>query len=311
MQQRQLGKSGIEVAPLILGGNVFGWTADETASFAVLDAWVDLGFNAIDTADVYSRFIPGNVGGESETVIGKWIKKSGKRDKVVIATKVGLDMGEGRSLRRNYIMGMAEASLKRLQAEMIDLYQSHRDHAESPIDETLRAYEDLIQQGKVRAIGASNYTAPRLKESLDASKRLGLARYETLQPLYNLYDRGEYEGALQQLCSAESVSVIPYFGLAAGFLTGKYRSEADLKGGARDGMIKRYLDARGMAMLATLDDTAAETGATPAQVSLAWLMAKPGVTPIASATSVAQLRDIAGAASLTLSAEAMARLDAA
>ncbi|MCI3181716.1 alcohol dehydrogenase [Caulobacter sp. CCUG 60055] len=311
MEKRKLGGSGLEIAPLMFGGNVFGWTADEATSFALLDAFVGEGFNAIDTADVYSRWIPGHVGGESEAVIGKWLAARGGRDRVVIATKVGMDMGEGgKGLSRAHIVKSAEASLKRLRTDHIDLYQSHEDDAGTPLDETLEAYDRLIQDGKVRAVGASNYDAARLREALAVSAGRGLPRYETLQPHYNLYDRAGFEDGLADACREAGIGVIPYFGLARGFLTGKYRSEADLSKSPRGGGVKRYLDARGFAILAALDKVSAELGATPAQVALAWLMTRV-TAPIASATSVEQFKEIAGAARLVLGAEARGVLDEA
>ena len=311
MEKRKLGSSGLEIAPLMFGGNVFGWTADEATSFALLDAFVGEGFNAIDTADVYSRWIPGHVGGESETVIGKWLAARGGRDRVVIATKVGMDMGEGgKGLSRAHIVKSAEASLKRLRTDHIDLYQSHEDDAGTPLDETLEAYDRLIQDGKVRAVGASNYDAARLREALAVSAGRGLPRYETLQPHYNLYDRAGFEDGLADACREAGIGVIPYFGLARGFLTGKYRSEADLSKSPRGGGVKRSLDARGFAILAALDKVSAELGATPAQVALAWLMTRV-TAPIASATSVEQFKEIAGAARLVLGAEARGVLDEA
>lgn len=311
MRHRPLGRSGLSTAPLVFGGNVFGWTADEATSFALLDAFVGEGFNAIDTADVYSRWIPGHVGGESETVIGKWLAARGGRDRVVIATKVGMDMGEGgKGLSRAHIVKSAEASLKRLRTDHIDLYQSHEDDAGTPLDETLEAYDRLIQDGKVRAVGASNYDAARLREALAVSAGRGLPRYETLQPHYNLYDRAGFEDGLADACREAGIGVIPYFGLARGFLTGKYRSEADLSKSPRGGGVKRYLDARGFAILAALDKVSAELGATPAQVALAWLMTRV-TAPIASATSVEQFKEIAGAARLVLGAEARGVLEEA
>jgi aryl-alcohol dehydrogenase-like predicted oxidoreductase len=314
MQQRPLGRSGLTVAPLALGGNVFGWTADEAASFAVLDAFVDDGFNLIDTADVYSRWVPGHGGGESETMIGRWLKRSGKRQRVVLATKVGKDMGDGKvGLAPKYIRQAVDASLQRLQTDHIDLYQSHDDDAGTPLEETLGAYGDLIKAGKVRAIGASNFTAARLKEALTTSARLNLPRYESLQPLYNLVERPAYEADLEPLCRAEGLGVINYYALASGFLTGKYRSQADAKKSPRGGgIVKKYLTPQGRRVLDALDSAAAEHGATPAQVALAWQIARPGITaPIASATSLAQWREIAGAARLQLDAAAIAAIDAA
>ncbi len=312
MQTRSLGRSALQVSPLCFGGNVFGWTADEKTSFSLLDAWVDAGFNFIDTADVYSRWVPGHAGGESETVIGRWLKQGGgRRDKVVIGTKVGMDMGDGRiGLKPQRIREAVEASLKRLQVDCIDLYQAHKDDESTPLADTLEAFGRLIKEGKVRAIGASNYSAARLKEALATSQRLGLPRYESLQPLYNLVDREEFERELQPLCEREQVSVINYYALASGFLTGKYRSEADASKSARGGMVvKKYLDDRGRRILAALDEAAQATGATPGQVAIAWVMAQPAVTsPIASATSLPQLAELVRAAELKLDRETLNRL---
>jgi aryl-alcohol dehydrogenase-like predicted oxidoreductase len=313
MERRALGRSGLAIAPLMLGGNVFGWTADAATSFAVLDAFVAGGFNAIDTADVYSRWAPGHQGGESETVIGDWLQARGGRDRVVIATKLGMDMGEDKKgLSAAYMVRAVEASLGRLRTDYIDLYQAHRDDTETPMDETLEAFDRLIRQGKVRAIGASNFDAARLSAALTIGGERGVARYESLQPQFNLYDRSGFEGELQALCMAREVGVICYYGLASGFLTGKYRSEADLGKSPRGGGVKRYLNDRGMAILAALDAVGGELKATPAQIALAWLMAQPAVTaPIASATSVQQLEELMGAAQVTLSAEQLSRLDEA
>ncbi len=317
MEQRPLGRSGLSTAPLAFGGNVFGWTADEAASFRLLDAFVGAGFNLIDTADVYSRWVPGHAGGESETIIGRWLKKSGKRNRVLIATKVGKPMGdEGTSrtgLSPKWIRQAVDDSLRRLQTDHIDLYQSHDDDAATPFEDTLGTYADLIRAGKVRAIGASNFTASRLALALDASERFGLPRYETLQPLYNLADRKPYEAELEPLVRAREVGVINFFGLARGFLTGKYRSDADLAKSPRgDGVKQAYYNERGFRILAALDEAAAALDATPAQVALAWQMARPGLTaPIASATSVAQFDELAGAASLLLDAPTIAALDRA
>ena len=310
---RPLGRSGLQVAPLAFGGNVFGWTADEATSFALLDAFVDAGFNLVDTADMYSRWVPGHTGGESETLIGRWLARSGKRDRVLLATKVGKDMGGGRTgLSRRWIRQAVEDSLRRLQTDHIDLYQSHDDDAGTPFEETLAAFDELMRQGKVRAIGASNHSAPRLAEALAVSARLGLPRYESLQPHYNLLERAVYEDALEPLCRAEGLGVINFFGLARGFLTGKYRSQADLAQSPRGAGVEGCLNPRGLGILAALDEVAAELQATVAQVALAWQMARPGITaPIASATSVAQLHELLGAAALTLSTAQMARLDAA
>ena len=312
MDRRPLGGTGFTVAPLALGGNVFGWTADETTSYAVLDAFVAGGFQLIDTANSYSRWVTGHQGGESEAVIGRWIAMRGRHDDVVIATKVGSDMGLGyKCLKRVHIVEQAEASLRRLQVERIDLYQSHWDDPATPLDETLEAYDRLMRQGKVRAIGASNVDAARLGEALAVSRTQGLPRYETLQPHYNLLVRDEFEGPLQQLCLREDIGVITYFSLAAGFLTGKYRTEADFAKSARGPGLKKYLNARGTSVLDTLEATAKPQGATMAQVALAWLIAQPGVTaPIASATSVAQLDELMAGARLSLDAESLRALDA-
>jgi aryl-alcohol dehydrogenase-like predicted oxidoreductase len=301
------------VAPLALGGNVFGWTIDEATSFHILDGFVAAGSNLIDTADVYSRWAPGHRGGESETILGKWLKRGRNRAKVIVATKVGMDMGDGeKGLSPAYIRRAVERSLNRLQTDTIDLYQSHQDDPATPLDETLAAFGELIQQGKVRAIGASNYTAPRLAEALRISQEKGLPRYECLQPLYNLYDRAPYEEALGPLCRKEGLGVIPYFSLAAGFLTGKYRSEADLSKSARGATVKKYLTERGTRILQALDRVAARSGATPARVALAWLMHRPTVTaPIASATSQEQLDELIAATRLELDAAAVEELDRA
>jgi aryl-alcohol dehydrogenase-like predicted oxidoreductase len=312
MQLRQLGQSPLSIAPLAFGGNVFGWSADEKRSFELLDAFVDAGFNLIDTADVYSAWVPGNSGGDSETIIGRWLKKSGKRDRVVIATKVG-KWNEQPGLSPRNIQLAAEGSLKRLQTDHIDLYQAHEDDASVPLHETLDAFGRLIDAGKVRVIGASNYGADRLAEALKVSKENRLPRYETLQPEYNLANRSDYETALEPLARSEHLGVISYYALASGFLSGKYRSEADLaKSSARGGAVKKYLNPRGMRILAALDQLAADHGATPAQVALAWLMARPSITaPIASATSVEQLQELLGVAQLTLGENEIAQLDLA
>lgn len=312
MKLRPLGRSGLQVSPLCLGGNVFGWTIDEATSFAILDAWLDAGMNFVDTADVYSIWAPGHAGGESETIVGKWLKRSGKRDRVVLATKVGKPMGEGRSgLSKAYIRSAVEASLERLQTDVIDLYQSHDDDAATPLEETMGAFADLITAGKVRAIGASNYTAPRLVAALDTSARLGLPRYESLQPLFNLIDRAPYEDALESVCVEHGIGVINFYGLAAGFLTGKYRSEADVAKSARGAnTVKKYLNPRGLAVLGALDAVSANIGATQGQIALAWQMARPGITaPIVSATSLTQLQEIVGAARLKLDTPSTELLD--
>jgi len=314
IQKRRLGRSQTLTAPLVLGGNVFGWTLDEPQSFRILDEFVGAGFEFIDTADAYSNFIPGNVGGESETIIGKWLLARGNRNRVILATKVGMRMGPGmQGLSKAYIFRAVEDSLRRLKTDYIDLYQSHRDDPDTPLEETLQAYAELIRQGKVRAIGASNYEAPRLLEALEIAKREGLPRYESLQPLYNLYDRAEYEGKLEAICRQHGLGVITYFSLASGFLTGKYRAPEDLKkGGARGGFVGRYLTPRGERILRALDEVAASHKSAPASVALAWLMARPGVTaPIASATSSEQLQTLIAAAQLQLEPAAIETLDRA
>ncbi len=313
MKLRKLGNSAIEVAPLALGGNVFGWTIDEATSFRILDAFVDAGFQLVDTADVYSRWKPGNQGGESETILGKWFKTTGKRDQVVLATKVGMEMGPGQSgLSRDYIVQEVEQSLQRLQTDRIDLYQSHKDDPETPLEETLGAFNDLIDQGKVRAIGASNYSAERLSQAIEVSRGNGLAVYQTLQPHYNLAERALFEPDLETVCLEAGISVIPYYSLAAGFLTGKYRSEADLAKSPRGQNARKYLNDRGFAILKALDEVAERTGTNPTQVALAWLAARPTVTaPIASATSLEQLQDLIAGATLELDAESTALLDRA
>jgi aryl-alcohol dehydrogenase-like predicted oxidoreductase len=313
MNKRKLGNSGLEVAPLALGGNVFGWTVSDEKAFPILDAFVSAGFNLIDTADIYPRWVPGNQGGESEEIIGNWLKRSGKRKEVIVATKVGMEMGDGKKgLSKDYILRSADDSLRRLQTDYIDLYQSHKDDPETPLEETLEAYDQLIKQGKVRAIGASNYSAARLAEALNVSKSNGLARYESLQPLYNLYDRAVYEDELEPLCIEEGIGVINFYSLAAGFLTGKYRSEDDLSKSARGGTVKKYLNERGFGIVEALDQVAAQYNSTPAQIALAWLMARPGMTaPIASATSVEQLNDLIEATKLELDQSAIDLLDQA
>jgi aryl-alcohol dehydrogenase-like predicted oxidoreductase len=313
MDKRKLGSTGFDVAPLAFGGNVFGWTADEPTSFRLLDAFVDGGFNLIDTADSYSRWAPGHTGGESEAIIGRWIAKRGRHDDVVIATKVGSDMGLGyKCLRADYIMKAAEDSLRRLNVESIDLYQSHWDDDKTPFDETLEAYARLIKQGKVKAIGASNLTAERLTQALAASKARGYPHYQTLQPHYNLYERASFEGPLEDLCVRERIGVITYFSLGAGFLTGKYRTDADFAKSPRGTGMQKFLNPRGLRILGALDVVAKRSSATMAQVALAWLMHRPSVTaPISSATSVAQLDELMGAALLRLDADAIHALDEA
>jgi aryl-alcohol dehydrogenase-like predicted oxidoreductase len=312
MVKHPLGNSGLEVAPLALGGNVFGWTADERRSFEVLDAFVAAGFNLIDTADVYSIWIEGHRGGESERVIGAWLKRRGRRDDVVIATKVGMEMGPAeKGLSRNYILKACDRSLARLDVDYIDLYQAHADDKDTPLEETLGAFAELMASGKVRAIGASNYPPARLAAALAVSKAQGLPRYETFQPWYNLYDRAGFEGPLAELCSREGLGVIPYFGIASGFLTGKYRSEKDLAGSARGNGVKRMLNERGFRILAALDAVAADYDATPAQIALAWLRAHGATAPIASATSSKQLTELMAFADIELGSDAVANLDEA
>jgi aryl-alcohol dehydrogenase-like predicted oxidoreductase len=310
MQMRKLGTTNLDIAPLVLGGNVFGWTADKETSFSLLDAFLEAGFNAIDTADVYSRFVPGNKGGESETILGEWMKSRSNRDRVVLITKGGLPMGEGmEGLGRNYLRQACEASLRRLQTDYIDLYLSHRADPIVPIEETLEVFQELIAGGKVRHAGCSNYTAEQLSAAL-ASGGVGRASYQVLQPEYNLIERKSFEGALEGVCQAQGVGVIAYFSLAAGFLTGKYRRPEDLAGSARGGMIAKYLTPRGLALLAAIDEVARRHGVTPAQVSLAWLMSRRSVTaPIASATSLPQMREITKSVELELTSDDLRELD--
>jgi aryl-alcohol dehydrogenase-like predicted oxidoreductase len=313
MQKRRLGRTELFVQPLVFGGNVFGWTADKATSFDILDRFVGSGLDAIDTADVYSAWAPGNKGGESETIIGEWMKARGNRNSVVVITKVGSPMGEGKKgLSARYIAQAVEDSLRRLQVETIDLYLSHWPDAETPHEESLGAYAALQKAGKIRAFGASNFDAAMMTASLDASKAKGLPRYEVIQPEYNLYDRAKFDGAVRDLCIAEEIGVITYFSLAKGFLSGKYRSEADLGQSVRGGGVKGYLNPRGFSILEALDDIAAKLKARPAEIALAWLIARAGVTaPIASATSLAQLESLIASASLTLSAADIAALDKA
>jgi aryl-alcohol dehydrogenase-like predicted oxidoreductase len=313
MNKRKLGNSGLEISPLVFGGNVFGWTADEPATFKLLDAFLAAGFNSIDTADTYSRWAPGHSGGESETILGKWIRQRGNREKVIVATKVGSEMGPGRKgLSKSHILREAEESLRRLQTDYIDLYQSHIDDAGTPLEETLRAYAELIQQGKVRAIGASNYKADRLAAALEISKKAGLPSYASLQPNYSLCERVDYEAALEPLCQKEGLGVINYFPLAAGFLSGKYRLEADVANSARAGTVKKYLNERGFRILAALDEVAKKYNATPARVSLAWLLARPSITaPIVSATNLDQLNDVIASVELNLDHSSIEILNAA
>jgi aryl-alcohol dehydrogenase-like predicted oxidoreductase len=312
MKRQPLGRSGIEVAPLAFGGNVLGWTVDVRAACDLLDRFVAAGFNLIDTADVYSRWIEGHQGGESESVIGEWLTRRGRRDDVVIATKVGMEMGPTeKGLTRAHIHAAVDRSLERLRTDYIDLYQAHIDDPATPLEETLGAFAELIAAGKVRAIGASNYSAQRLDEALEVSAKLGLPRFESMQPWYNLYDRVSFEGPLAAVCVRAGLGVISYFGLASGFLTGKYRSERDLEGRPRGYGVKRMLNERGYRILAALDRVAADSGATLAQISLAWLHAHGVTAPIASATSVAQLDELLGYVRVELDAGAVAALDAA
>ena len=313
MQKRKLGNSGLEVAPLAFGGNVFGWTADEPTSFKLLDAFTAAGFNLIDTADSYSRWVSGHQGGESETIIGNWMKARGNRDRVIVATKVGSDMGQGKKdLSKEWILREAESSLRRLQTDYIDLYQSHWDDPTTPVEETLEAYAQLVKQGKVRVIGASNLSAERLQASLDTSKRMNLPRYESMQPNYNLYDRKEFETELESLCRKENLGVISYFSLASGFLAGKYHSEKDLEGRARGAFVKKYLNERGYKILQALERVAKAHSAAPAQIAIAWLIARPSITaPIASATSLDQLKQLMDAATLQLTQDEKDQLNSA
>lgn len=313
MVRRKLGRSELEVSPLSFGGNVFGWTINEDTSFKILDHFIAAGGNFIDTADVYSKWVPGNHGGESETILGKWLKQRGNRDQVVIATKVGNDLGiKGKGLSRKYIQQAVEDSLQRLQTDYIDLYQSHIDDESTPIEETLETYGELIRQGKVRVIGASNYSASRLAQALQISEQHGYPRYESLQPRYNLYDRGDYEQDLQLLSQEQEIGVISYSSLASGFLSGKYRSEQDLSISARGNSVKRYLNARGFRILKAVDEVAKTYNSTPTQVALAWLIARPTITaPIVSATNIEQLNDIIKSVDLKLDPDAIDLLNEA
>jgi aryl-alcohol dehydrogenase-like predicted oxidoreductase len=310
---RALGRSSLATPPFVLGGNVFGWTVDGDEAFRILDRFVAAGGTMIDTADVYSSWVPGHAGGESETMIGKWLRRRGRRDDVLIATKVGMLDGEGgEKLQPARIAAAAEASLRRLGVETIDLYYAHRDDPDTPIEEVLVAFDRLVRDGKVRALGASNFNAARLRESLAVSEREGLARYEVLQPEYHLLAREDYEAELQRLCLEQQISVLSYYGLASGFLTGKYRRREDFDQSVRGPRMERFWNARGFAILAALDAVAAEADASPAQVALAWVAAQPGVAaPIASARTLAQLEELIGAMVLELSGEQLARLDAA
>lgn len=313
MRKRTLGDTGLEVPVIALGGNVFGWTVGEEDAFDLLDRAADLGLNFIDTADVYPRWVPGNRGGESETIIGNWFARSGKRDRVILATKVGMDMGDGKKgLSAKYIQQAAEDSLRRLQTDRIDVYFSHRDDPETPFEETLGAHQRLIEQGKVRFIGGSNYKGARLREALETSKRHRLPRYQVLQPLYNLLEREEYEAELAPVAAEYGLGVTPYFALASGFLTGKYRKPEDLKGKARGSIVEKYLNPRGLAVLDALESVAGERNTTPAAVALAWLIERPGVTsPIASATNERQIGDLVEAANIELDRESVEKLSIA
>jgi aryl-alcohol dehydrogenase-like predicted oxidoreductase len=313
MNKRKLGKTGLEISPLVFGGNVFGWTVDQATSFKLLDAFVAAGFNSVDTADAYSRWVPGHSGGESETILGEWMKRSGNRNKVIVATKVGMDMGFWKKgLSKSHILRSAEDSLRRLQTDYIDLYQSHIDDPDTPLEETLGAYAKLIEQGKVRAIGASNHKAERLAAALETSKKSGLPAYQTLQPNYSLIERAEYESYLEPVCAKEGLGVINYFPLAGGFLSGKYRSESDVAGKARARNVTKYLNERGFRILGALDRVAKKYNATPASVSLAWLLARPSVTsPIVSATNLEQLNDLISSVELALDRDSVELLNQA
>ena len=313
MKKRRLGNSDLYVAPLSFGGNIFGWTVNEKTSFELLDSFTASGFNFIDTADVYSIWVPGNKGGESETIIGKWMKARNNRDKVIIATKVGSDVGQGQNdISKKYILKAAEDSLKRLQTDYIDLYQTHVDVEDTPVEETLEAYAQLVKEGKIRWIGASNLSSERLRASLEASKKHGYPSYQTLQPLYNLYDRENFEKKLEQICIDNNLGVINYYSLASGFLTGKYRSEADLGKSVRGGGVKKYLNERGFTILKALDEVSAQYITTPASVAIAWLIARHAVSaPIASATTLEQLNSLVNAARLELSDDAIGKLNKA
>ncbi|SEB75749.1 aldo/keto reductase [Terriglobus roseus] len=313
MKMRTLGALGTPVSPIMLGGNVFGWTIDQEQSFAVLDHFADRGFNFIDTADMYSSWVPGNKGGESETILGNWLKRTGKRESIVLATKLGNPMGEGKKgLSAKYMRAAVEASLRRLQTDYIDLYQAHIDDAEAPLEETLRAFNDLVQEGKVRTIGASNYDGRRLRAAEEVARNAGWQRYETLQPNYNLHTRQEYERDLAPVAAEFNIGVVPYFSLASGFLTGKYKTAADAEGARRSGMLGKYFDDRGLKILAALDSVSKHTGAKPASIALAWLLSRPNIlAPIASATSIDQMDDLFAAADLELSAEQLSELSLA
>ena len=312
MEKRKLGKSGLEFAPIAFGGNVFGWTADEATSHRLLDAFVDAGFSFVDTADVYSRWYPGNKGGESEAIIGTWLKKNpAKRDKVQIATKCGMVPAEG-ALKRDFIKWSVDESLKRLNTDRIDLFQSHKDDKTTPLEETLSTYGELVKAGKLRFIGASNYDAPRLAEAAKISKDKGLPRYESLQPHYNLMERGLFEGDLENECLKEGIGVIPYYSLASGFLSGKYRSEGDVGEAKRGAGVKKYINPKGLGVLKALDDVAKKHNSNPTQITLAWLMQRKSITaPIVSATSLQQLKDLIASPNVKLDAADVAAIDKA
>jgi aryl-alcohol dehydrogenase-like predicted oxidoreductase len=312
-EHRRLGATDLRIAPLVLGGNIFGWTADQTTSFAVLDAFVAGGGTMIDTADVYSAWVPGHSGGESESVIGAWLKHSGKRDQVQIATKVGMLPGDGgEKLAPERIMAACEESLRRLGVETIDLYFAHQDDEDVPQEDVLAAFGKLVEAGKIRALGASNFHARRLKSANDVAREMDLPRFHVLQPEYNLVSRHKFEGELQSFCVENNIGVVPYYGLASGFLTGKYRSADDFGKSVRGGRMQEILDGNGPAVLAAMDSIAEETGASLAQIALAWLKDQPAVTaPIASATSVEQVEDLLGAMNLTLTTEQLDRLTVA
>ncbi len=313
MKKRKLGKTELEISPLVFGGNIFDWTVDRATSFKLLDAFVAAGFNSVDTADVYSKWVPGHTGGESEIILGEWMKRSGNRNKVIVATKVGMDMGDGKKgLSKSYILRAAEDSLRRLQTDYIDLYQSHIDDPDTPLEETLAAYAELIKQGKVRAIGASNYKAERLRAALETSMKSGLPAYQTLQPNYSLIERAEYESNLEPVCEKEGLGVINYFPLAGGFLSGKYRSESDVAGKARARNVTKYLNERGFRIVGALDQVAKKYNATPARVSIAWLLARPSITaPIVSATNLEQLHDLISSVDLALDRDSIEFLNQA
>ena len=312
MQKRKLGHSDLMVAPWAFGGNVFGWTVDEPTAFKLLDAFTGHGFNLIDTADSYPRWVQGNVGGESETMIGNWLHARGNRDKVIIATKVGSDMGEGKNLRKEYILRAVEASLKRLRTDHIDLYQSHWDDLDTPVEETLAAYDQLVKQGKVRWIGASNLAPGRLRRSMQVGESMGLPAYISLQPRYNLFSRRSFEEEYAPICGEYGLGVLTYYSLASGFLTGKYRSESDLGNRARKGDVKAYLNDRGMQILGALDAVSARHRCTQATVAIAWLMSRPLVTAaISSATSLKQVDELAAAAELRLTQDDLKELEKA